>query len=171
MKYPISICMAGAVSAGAYTAGAMAELLHAIRLWRSDEDLPNRPSHEIELRGFSGASAGSIQAVLSTLDLFAASDSQELGRDAWFNATLEKMLDLSDLDDKDSGVRSILNSDSLKGIADAEIKKHRWAQSWPEHISHPFELRLSITNLRGVPYKVNLPAENTTDFGMSTHNE
>jgi len=169
-SFPISICMAGAVSAGAYTAGAMAELLHAIRLWKNNDVLPNCPTHEIELKGFSGASAGSIQAVLSTLDLFSASDSQELGRDAWFKATIEKMLDLSDLNDE-QGVRSILNSDVLKNIADKQIDKHRWAEKWPKYIKEPFEVRLSVTNLRGVPYKVNLPADNSVDFGMSTHNE
>ena len=170
MKYPISICLAGAVSAGAYTAGVMTELLQAIRRWENNDDLPFCPTHEIELKGFSGASAGSIQAVLSALDIFASNESQELGKDAWFKATIEKMLNLSDLQDKES-VRSILNSDVLKSIANEQVKKHRWGQKWPKYISDPFELRLSVTNLRGVPYKLNLPAENSTEFGMSTHNE
>ena len=170
--YPISICMAGAVSAGAYSAGVMAELLSAIRLWQNNKDtLPDCPTHDIEIKGFSGASAGSIQAVLSTLDMFAASESQELGKKAWFSANLDKMFDLSDLQGSKTAVKSVLNSDSLKVIADNAVEEHRWGAQWPNFIAKPFKLRLSVTNLRGIPFKVTLPEGNATEFGMSTHNE
>lgn len=172
--YPISICMAGAVSAGAYSAGVMAELLNALRLWNnSDADLPSRPPHSVKIKGFSGASAGSIQAVLSSLDMLSGNPQQELGKAAWFDATLEKLLDTEDLKKakKQGAVKSLLNSDSLQTIAQNAVAKHQWADTWPEYVHKPISLRLSITNLRGVPFNISFPKGNQTPFGMSTHNE
>ena len=86
-RFPISICMAGAVSAGSYSTGAMSVLIEALRRLDDDElDLPHRPVHKIALKGISGASAGSMQAALSALDIFSAKGQdgnyQELGKKA-----------------------------------------------------------------------------------------
>lgn len=173
-QYPISICMAGAVSAGAYSAGVMAELLNALRLWNDhDADLPFKPPHSVKVKGFSGASAGSIQAVLSSLDMLSGNPQQELGKSAWFDATLEKLLDVSDLTKakKQGNLKSLLNSDSLQTIAKTAVAKHQWAEQWPAFVAQPLCLRLSVTNLRGVPFNIAFPKGNQTPFGMSTHNE
>ena len=174
-RYPITICMAGAVSAGAYSAGAMSVLLEAIRLWESsnlNDNLSDTlvPKHRIILKGMTGASAGSVQAALSSLDLFAASDSQNLGREAWTSITLEKLFDGSDIDDK-TIIKSVLNTQALKKVTTDIVSEHSWGGTWPEFIHKNYELRLSVTNLRGVPYNLELPKNNKTAFGMSQHNE
>ncbi len=170
-RYPITICMAGAVSAGTYSAGAMSVLLEAIRRWEGDEvDETLLPKHRIIIKGMSGASAGSVQAALSSLDLFAASHNQNLGHRAWTSITLDKLFDNSDINDK-ATIKSILNTQALKNVTKDVVEKHSWGGSWPEYVDSNYELRLSVTNLRGVPYNLKLPDTNTTDFGMSFHNE
>ena len=163
--------MAGAVSAGTYSAGAMSVLLEAIRLWEggevSDELLPK---HRIIIKGMTSASAGSVQAALSSLDLFSASHSQNLGFDAWTSITFDKLLDISN-DDKQGTVKSVLNTKALHDVTDQVIKDHRWGGEWPAYIDDEYELRLSVTNLRGVPYNLELPNDNGIEFGMSRHNE
>ncbi len=168
-RYPISICMAGAVSAGTYSAGVMEILLEALRRMEGAEVDPSLlPKHKILIRGMSGASAGSVQAALSSLDMFAASNSQNLGYKAWTSTTAKKLLTTPS---EEGTVKSVLNSEVLGKITEGVIKDHDWGQGWPAFISPYYELRLSITNLRGVPYNLRLPKENLTEFGMSQHNE
>ena len=173
-RFPISICMAGAVSAGAYSAGAMSVLLEALRLLEADNNLPNKPKHRILLKGISGASAGSIQAALSTLDIFSNPNDTgeyiELGKQAWAAITITKLLDNSDLDN-DNNVYSILNSNKLQQIAFDQTREHIKAKKAPAFIDKEFQLRFSITNLRGVPYTLSFPQGTSVDFGMSQHNE
>ena len=169
-QYPISICMAGAVSAGAYSAGAMSELVKALRALNDESlNLPYKPPYEIVIKGMSGASAGSIQAVLSSLDLFSSNPQQELGRDAWFKATIDTLLSNDDLGA--DNVQSILNSQSLRANASERASTHTRAATWPAFVARDYQLRLSITNLRGIPYQLSLPEGNSVDFGMSQHNE
>lgn len=173
-RYPIAICMAGAVSAGAYSAGAMSVLLDAIRRWEDDTlDLPSRPKHRIQIKGMSGASAGSVQAALSSLDIFSDNATQELGREAWFSVSMQTLLSTDDLDDlgQDSNIKSALNSKQFKVLTDRILKQHSPSSSWPQYVSDDYEIRLSVTNLRGVPYNISLPEVNPTEFGMSRHNE
>ena len=164
--------MAGAVSAGAYSAGAMSVLLEAIRLWESGNGAVKDllPKHRIKIKGMTGASAGSIQAALSSLDLFSASYSQDLGLEAWTSVSFDKLLDNSDHDNK-SLVKSILNTNALRKVTDDVVSRHRWGDEWPVFIDDEYELRLSITNLRGVPYNLEMPTGNETEFGMSRHSE
>ena len=175
-KYPLSICMAGAVSAGAYSAGVMSVLLDALRLWDdASEDLPHRHQHRVEIKGMSGASAGSIQAVLSSLDLFAQDSSQNLGKSAWLNVSIAKLLELSDLEREGAEAQSVLNSEKLRVVAADAISMHTWGDwsnsEWPAFVANDYEVRLSVTNLRGIPYGLKLPQENRMEFGMSMHNE
>lgn len=170
VRYPISICMAGAVSAGTYSAGAMSVLVEALRLWESDEvDEKLLPKHRILIKGMTGASAGSVQAALSSLDIFAQSHNQNLGFDAWTSITFDSLFTTPDSEDKT--VQSVLNTDALRSVTDKMRDKHQWGDQWPDFIDSGYELRLSITNLRGVPYNLELPDNNGTEFGMSRHNE
>ncbi len=176
-RYPIAICMAGAVSAGAYTAGAMSVLLENLRLWESDdEDIKEAlkgiaPKHRIIIKGMTGASAGSIQAILSSLDMFSSKPGSNLGSIAWLDVALEDLLDASDLKQKDVTVKSVLNTKALKNVIDDVKKGYSWGSERPSFLDENYEIRLSVTNLRGIPYNLKLPETNETNFGASQHNE
>jgi len=139
-RYPITICMAGAVSAGTYSAGAMSALLQAIRLWESGDISDTLlPKHRIRIKGMTSASAGSVQAALSSLDLFSASHSQNLGYTAWTSVTFDKLLDISN-DDKQSTVKSVLNTQALYDVTKRVVDDHRWGDKWPEFIDDNYDL-------------------------------
>lgn len=176
-RYPICICMAGAVSAGAYTAGAMSVLLESLKLWESDDESTRvaldkiAPKHRISIKGMTGASAGSIQAILSSLDMFSANNQSNLGKDAWLSVSLSDLLDASDLTDKNKIVKSVLNTKAIFDVTEKVTSGYQWRRSRAPYVDQDYELRLSITNLRGVPYNLKLPESSRVDFGASFHNE
>ena len=47
--FRIGLCMAGAVSAGAYTAGVMDYLLEALEEWEKRKGQPGVPTHKVAI--------------------------------------------------------------------------------------------------------------------------
>lgn len=77
-KIKIGICMAGAVSAGAYTAGVIDYLIETLEFWEKAKE-KNRaigegkpgyderiPMHDVEIGVLSGASAGGMTAIIAS---------------------------------------------------------------------------------------------------------
>ena len=67
--FEIGIVMAGAISAGAYTAGVMDFLIQALDAWQRMKDAGKDvhcPRHEVRLKVISGASAGGMTAALTS---------------------------------------------------------------------------------------------------------
>ena len=67
--FQLGICMAGAVSAGAYTAGVMDYLLEALATYEKTRDQNGFPSHKIEIPVMGGASAGGMTAIITAAAL------------------------------------------------------------------------------------------------------
>ena len=67
--YEIGLAMAGAISAGAYSAGIVDFLFQALHEWElAKRDRPDKvPNHSICIRAAAGASAGSITAALAAV--------------------------------------------------------------------------------------------------------
>jgi Patatin-like phospholipase len=67
--YEIGLAMAGAISAGAYSAGVVDFLFQALHEWQlAKRDEPdNVPNHSVCIRAAAGASAGSITAALAAV--------------------------------------------------------------------------------------------------------
>src|SRR5690554_5703816 len=136
--FKLCLTMAGAVSAGAYTAGVLDYLLESLELWeRAKKTNRSRgimhpdydhsiPMHNVEIDVLSGSSAGGI---CSTLAFLALSDKRfrscnkdniegvdnvlykswvDMG-DSPKSSTVDKLLDPSDLK-KYNEIRSLLNS-------------------------------------------------------------
>ena len=123
--FEIGLVLAGAVSAGAYTAGVMDFLFEALDEWyrlrAADESLPQ---HNVVLRVISGASAGGINGAIAaaacrygfpsiTLDNADKQGPQNPFFNTWVKGIdISLLLDPSDL--KGEGrVRSLLNSNCL----------------------------------------------------------
>src|SRR6478735_8764453 len=79
-KIRLGICMAGAVSAGAYTAGVIDYLIETLERWQQQKDKINKkkeagtpltaeealvPLHDVIIEVFSGASAGGMTAAVA----------------------------------------------------------------------------------------------------------
>src|ERR1017187_8115128 len=66
--FKIAINMAGAISAGAYTAGVVDFITEALDAWyRAKAEGAEVPQHDVTIEGFSGASAGGLCAALSAV--------------------------------------------------------------------------------------------------------
>ncbi len=173
--------MAGAVSAGAYTAGVIDYLLESLHLWEKakernlilGENHPDYddsiPMHDVELEVLSGASAGGITGTLTLLSLL-TKEHQFVNKDnpngdhnlfyqSWVKmadtekeTSLMKLLNTDDLKD-DAYPESLLNVAPIEAIADHALKTNDQV-AFPNYVSKSLDLVLTTTNLRGLNFKI-----------------
>jgi hypothetical protein len=179
--FRIGISMAGAVSAGAYTAGVMDYLLEALENWQEAKklNLPGVPEHDVVIEVISGASAGGMTAVITSAAIqkkFPHINQQNYTEDAnkenplydsWVNLTEEhdsdmmnQMLGTEDIlsspgTNPDKEVRSAFNSNFIEKIAkrilDSIVQDPNLKR---KYIADDLDLFTTITNLRGFNYEM-----------------
>ena len=179
--FRIGLSMAGAVSAGAYTAGVMDYLLEALENWQKAKDLnlPDVPQHNVLIEVLSGASAGGMTAVITTAavqkdfphvnqqNYLSGVNRENPLFDSWVNLTedekndmMNQMLSNDDVISSESinpekEVRSIFNSLFIEKIArrtlDSIVKDPKTKR---RYIADNLELFTTITNLRGFNYEL-----------------
>lgn len=188
--FEIALVLAGAVSAGAYTAGVMDFLIEALDAWHDARAAGEAvPKHKVKLRIVTGASAGGINGAIlaaTARDSFPpvrpdADEATKLANPyyyAWVKRIdIAKFLSLDDLaDDK---IESLLNCNVLDTIADelvtypykavpagkrtdADKKTRGW-------LDDPFKLTLTVSNLRGVPYSMSFSGATKGGHDMLLH--
>jgi hypothetical protein len=192
--FQIGLAMAGAISAGAYSAGVMDFLFEALDEWEKARGQPGIPDHRVVVKVLSGASAGAITGALGVVALAGGLRPEEFpGIRA--NMTVRAMLPnlyrtwvvgprftaaaaggmdfLSDEDlrpDKDGNrsVASVLNSVLLDQIRDEAFDLTQPAQKPFAYVAKNLHVYLTVTNLRGIPY-----SEGFTGgaYGMQTHGD
>jgi hypothetical protein len=171
--FELALVLGGTVSAGAYTAGALDFLIEALDCWeaaRSSAD-PPVPRHRVVLRVITGASGGGVNAAIAARALNfdfphiaqgMAVDPDGSGNpfyDTWIrDLTLDRFLATSDIE---SELISILNGRAIdegaaKIVAFAGPPKPR---PW---IAAPLRLIMTLTNLAGVPYRLDLSGGSET---------
>ncbi len=74
MEFSIGLTMAGAISAGAYTAGVLDFLVEALEEWEAHRGQPGIPAHRTGLKVVAGASAGAITGALGLIALARGTD-------------------------------------------------------------------------------------------------
>lgn len=180
--YRFGLAMAGAVSAGAYTAGAMDHFFHTLRYWalRKQTDTDNIiPRHCIEIEALSGASAGGIMTALVAFARHVPiktithnqrqletqlSETGNLFYDTWVNlldtknrTTFDQLLDVEDLSEE--GLVSLFNARVIDRIAD-KVKQtvtDQWQDKGTD-IAHfmadNMEMIITLCNLEGVPFGI-----------------
>jgi len=165
--FHIGINMAGAVSAGAYTAGVLDFLTEAIEEWYAAKAAPNPtvPMHDICIDVFSGASAGGMCAAISAVMVQgpfqhihnpedpSVKDTTNRFYESWVNKIdIQWLLQSTDLL-PGQPVISLLDSNILDQIADYAIAPG--ASSPRPYISRALTLFLTLTDVRGIPYSLN----------------
>ena len=149
--FHLGFTMAGAVSAGAYTAGFMDYILEALDNWESAKKGANPddviPKHDVVIDALGGASAGGMVSMITTLALYSGNHRpvKEVSKlktgnilyDSWVflddddslydgsckgKTTFEKMLSTSDLMEG-QGAPSLLNSTPIDTIAEKVFEK------------------------------------------------
>ncbi len=197
--FRIGVSMAGAVSAGAYTAGVMDYLLEALENWQKAKDLglPGVPQHEVVIEVLSGASAGGMTAVITAASIqkefphihqqnyFNYTNKENPLYDSWVNLTedsksdmMDQMLSTSDITGSQTlnpkkEVRSVFNSLFIEKIA------HRTLGTTVKDpgIKRPYfaddlELFTTLTNLRGFNYELKfITAAGRREDRMTMHKD
>ena len=181
--FEMGLVMAGAASAGTYTAGVVDFLIEALQAWEEAKAAgdPRIPDHAVRLRVAAGASAGGIMgSLLSMLPFtghFPVSDLSDATRASdvangernllyrcWVSRTdIRRMLATDDLQGDPAKVASLLNGQVLAEIAQEAVETVRAAllaePSPPSYFANPLQLYVSLTNMRGIPYVIRMIAD------------
>ena len=184
--FEIGLVMAGAVSAGAYTAGVVDFLIQALDQWHEGKrgDDPRCPRHDVSLKVMAGASAGGMSVAIAAAQLCEphtpAADPRPPGPPdnklfrSWVRRIdIARLLATSDLDaDPDGDVRSLLDSTALDEIAAAVFRREDGPPP-PErsYLADPLHILLTVTNLQSIPYEVRFLGEGDRSPRMSMHGD
>jgi predicted acylesterase/phospholipase RssA len=173
--FKIGINMAGAISAGAYTAGVLDFLVEALDEWYAAKANGEEvPMHDVSIEVLSGASAGGMCAAISAVMLQESFDHvREIGQQQSTNQLYESWvnrIDITELlktDDLKSGghVASLLDSTIIEQIATYALTPKNLLTKPRLYVSPNLTLFLSLTNLRGVPYSLNSAAPGSIEEG------
>jgi hypothetical protein len=189
-EFQIGLTMAGAISAGAYSAGVLDFFIQALEAWekaRLDPALADQiPNHRVGIKVITGASAGAITGALGVVGLAQGIEPKQFGTalkqqvtcvlpclyDAWVVkpglVSATGGADFLQTDDLDKGkVVSLLNSGLLDQIRANALKLGPRGQALP-YISRTLHVYMTLTNLRGVPYGVTFEGGN---FIMMSHGD
>ena len=165
--FHLGINMAGAVSAGAYTAGVLDFLMEALEQWYAAKSSANPavPLHDISIDVFSGASAGGMCAAIASVMVQGTFDhirnpadpnlrgTSNVFYESWVNKIdIEPLLQDNDLA-TGQPVISFLDSSIIDEIADYAIAPG--AATARPYISKSLTLFLTLTNVRGTPFSLN----------------
>ena len=184
-EFKIGLNMAGAVSAGAYTAGVLDFLMEALEEWQTRKDAflaylakpegpapPPVPLHDLKIEAFGGASAGGMCAAIASVmvqqPFSHIKTAQETGTDnifyeSWVNRiNITELLQTKDLAGGKPLI-SLLDSTIIDDIA-------AWALTPKTPVDRAFiskrlTLMLTLTNVRGIPYQLySDPDPNVDEF-------
>ncbi|MBM3541728.1 MAG: patatin, partial [Alphaproteobacteria bacterium] len=178
--FDIGLVMAGAISAGAYTAGALDFLIEALEAWQRAKDAGEAvPSHGARIAVMAGASAGGICGAIAAVALghdFAHVTPRTLGQatnplfQSWVRSIdIAPLLDAGDLED-DQPLFSLLNTRRLDEIVAAVLATSGAPRTRP-YVADPLPVRLSVGNLRGVPYAFGLKGNTGAGHAMALHGD
>ncbi|MBO6838468.1 MAG: patatin-like phospholipase family protein [Alphaproteobacteria bacterium] len=186
--FHLSLVMAGAVSAGAYTAGVLdflIEALDALETARAEGDPMLPQDHRITVDAVLGASAGGISgALLASVvrgpvkGVAGARYDPQAEHSVLYRSWVEEvdiagMLRDDDLTDGKPLV-SLLNTlgeHSIDGIRDRAVDIRKTRTDFPAWLRDPLPIYLSTTNLRGVPYNLSFIGEAGTLHAVTAHKD
>lgn len=182
--FSLGLTMAGAVSAGCYTAGAMDYLFEMLELWEQAKakKIPGInqnevPGHKVVIDAMGGASAGGMVTIMSAIYALegevnpvreVSKDPQErfnILYDSWVylddgnGHTFEQLWDTDDLDGEQKLI-SLFNSKFIDSIAakaftfDGERNIGDQLFHMRPYVSKSLEMLLSHSMLRGIPLEV-----------------
>jgi hypothetical protein len=184
-NFRLGINMAGAVSAGAYTAGVLDFLVEALEEWESAKQAfraylanpspgpvpPVAPLHDVEIDVFTGASAGGMCAAIASVMVqqpfqhIQTGDEQNTTNtfyESWVNKIDISQLLRTDDVAGNSPLLSLLDCSIIDEIAAYALAP---AGSTPcPYIADNLTLFLTLTNARGTPYALYTGATSAEEY-------
>jgi hypothetical protein len=189
--FELGLVMAGAISAGAYTAGVIDFLFEALDAYEDAKLSPgwDGPTHAVRVPVMTGASAGGMTSAISALHAFRDFDHvrpspappppPERNRlySSWVKeVSLDALLDTEDLQGtrRTAGVKSALCCDVLEEIVGRAFDKTPMRnRAWVgRDAGQSLRVMMTLTNLRGSPYAFRLFGAATDEtYGMLNHGD
>jgi hypothetical protein len=166
--FELGLVLGGTVSAGAYTAGALDFLLQALEAWHDGQ-----PPHSISIPIVAGASGGAINSGMLSLLARKRIPHIDPSQTNWNdtpgvtgNPLWDIWVDHVDgrnfltTDDIGNGkLLSILNTGLIDSAATQIAALGREADGFDRpYFPAPFRLAVTLANLRGIPYVMDVPA-------------
>jgi hypothetical protein len=162
--FEFGLVLGGTVSAGAYTAGALDFLIEALDCFSAAKAAGRAPKHDVILKVIAGTSGGGVNAAILARALAfqlphivqaPPTDDGATGNpfyDVWVNKLrLDGFLDTSDVV---GDLPSFLNGKPIDDGAQQIVTFGPSAPRAREWVAGPLRIILTVTNLRGVPYKM-----------------
>jgi predicted acylesterase/phospholipase RssA len=189
-SFQVGICMAGAISAGGYTAGVMDYLIEALEEWekKKGEDPINTPNHSVQIPAIGGASAGGMTGIIAAAALCnpivpikkITTDVNERHTEnkfyhSWVDLTGDDMFPLL-LDDKDitdsKTIYSLLNSRFIDQIAERALAVDTLNYRLPQYINPNLKVFTTLTNLEGMSFNISFKSNSDKNkYEVSRHND
>lgn len=183
-RFDLGLTMAGAISAGAYTAGVLDFLVEALDAWEAGKLAgdPGAPLHSVGLKVVSGASAGSICGAILAAALrydfphVRLTDKSRCADNPLFNSwvnmiDIRYLLEHRDIVEGQEPI-SLLDSTRLLEIA---RKAMDYGDGIPTierpYLGEPTRFIFTLTNLRGVPFRFTLSSGGAYGQDMSMHGD
>lgn len=165
--FEFALVLGGTVSAGAYTAGAIDFLIEALDCFSAARAAGKAPKHDVVLKLIAGTSGGGVNAAIAARALAfqfphivrsPPTDGISTGNpfyDVWVNTLrLDGFLDTSDVvGDLPSFLNGKPIDDGAKQIVTFGASVATHARNW---VAGPLRIILTVTNLRGIPYKMDI---------------
>ena len=183
-QFELGLSLAGGVSCGAFTAGAIDFIVEALDAWQDALALndADAPAHRVVLRTVMGASSGALTTAVLGAALPYDIPPVRPGTsydDACRNPLFESWVHMTGLDnllgtsDAESGsVRSLLDPTRLEGAARQAIEfGQRATPRLRRWLPDPFRVAFSVTNLRGVRYPLMHAGRTATPPQATVHGE
>lgn len=183
--FELGLVMAGAISAGAYTAGVVDFLLQALEAWQQARDRGDDVSaHDVRIKVLTGASAGGMTTAITAALLSGEhrpvtmlpgrrptddeASSNPLYASWVRDIDITHLLGTRDLEPDGAHVRSILDASVLDDIAERALRFTPGARR-RTYFDDPLHLYVTLTNLRGVPYRIRFAGTSDLGHGLSLH--
>lgn len=184
--FELGICMAGAVSAGAYTAGVMDFLFEALQTWEDKRGEPDVPQHRVVIKAIGGASAGGMTGIITASALnnpitpiqkherieFGKEQKQNKFYNAWVDLLQEDMFPLLlKTDDIQNGkIYALLNSSFIDKVGEKTLQVNKSEYLTRSYIDNQLKLFTTLTNLEGFKYSTDFSGSgNNNEYHLSYH--
>ena len=182
----LGLCLAGAVSAVAYTAGVIDYLLEALEEWESRRGQENVPSHRVIILAVGAASAGGMTGtVMAPVVNNPITPVKVLGDEIFEEQPQNKLyhfwVDLTTTDmfpvllsngDINGKVYSVFNSLFIDELSHRVIEVDKSQFIDRPYFDKHLKVFTTLTNLKGFPYNVNFAGGHSKSaFYLSRHND
>lgn len=165
-SFEFALVLGGTVSAGCYTAGVLDFLIEALDCFTAAQRSGTAPPHKPILKLITGTSGGGVNAAIAARALaydfphitrgtsLSAGQSGNPFYDVWINTLrLEPFLSPHDIAGQ---VRSVLNGSPIDDGARHIVGFNPHPPSVRPWVAAPLRVILTLTNLRGIPYRTEL---------------